>query len=233
MLSKNKIIMAKKNKTEDQFEQVEEAVSKTEQYIIDNQKSIMTIIGAIIAIIVLFKAYQNFYILPLEKEAQTDIYMAELYFQKDSFNLALDGDGQYAGFLEIADDYGSTNVGKLANYYAGLCYLNIGEYEDAIEYLEDFSSNDIILSSLALGCIGDAYMELGDIDNAMDAYEDAVANSNNKFTAPRYMMKLAMIYELNGDYSEALDLYETIKKDFKESIEASGIEKYIARAEGR
>tara|TARA_B100000427_G_C15474320_1_gene580010 strand:- start:584 stop:1261 length:678 start_codon:yes stop_codon:yes gene_type:complete len=225
--------MAKKNKTEDQFEQVEEAVSKTEQYIIDNQKSIMTIIGAIIAIIVLFKAYQNFYILPLEKEAQTDIYMAELYFQKDSFNLALDGDGQYAGFLEIADDYGSTNVGKLANYYAGLCYLNIGEYEDAIEYLEDFSSNDIILSSLALGCIGDAYMELGDIDNAMDAYEDAVANSNNKFTAPRYMMKLAMIYELNGDYSEALDLYETIKKDFKESIEASGIEKYIARAEGR
>ena len=76
-------------------------------------------------------------------------------------------------------------------------------------------------------------MELGDIDNAMDAYEDAVANSNNKFTAPRYMMKLAMIYELNGDYSEALDLYETIKKDFKESIEASGIEKYIARAEGR
>ena len=225
--------MAKKNKTEDQFEQVEEAVSKTEQYIIDNQKSIMTIIGAIIAIIVLFKAYQNFYILPLEKEAQTDIYMAELYFQKDSFNLALDGDGQYAGFLEIADDYGSTNVGKVANYYAGLCYLNIGEYEDAIEYLEDFSSNDIILSSLALGCIGDAYMELGDIDNAMDAYEDAVANSNNKFTAPRYMMKLAMIYELNGDYSEALDLYETIKKDFKESIEASGIEKYIARAEGR
>ena len=225
--------MAKKNKTEDQFEQVEEVVSKTEQYIIDNQNSIIKIIGAIIAIIVLFKAYQNFYILPLEKEAQTDIYMAELYFQKDSFNLALDGDGQYAGFLEIADDYGSTNVGKLANYYAGLCYLNIGEYEDAIEYLEDFSSNDIILSSLALGCIGDAYMELGDIDNAMDAYEDAVANSNNKFTAPRYMMKLAMIYELNGDYSEALDLYETIKKDFKESIEASGIEKYIARAECR
>ena len=130
--------MAKKKKTEDQFEQVEQALSKTEQYIVDNQKSIMTIIGAIVAIVVLFKAYQNFYLLPLEKEAQTDIYMAELYFQKDSFNLALDGDGQYAGFLDIADDYGSTNVGKLANYYAGICYLHLGEYENAIEYLEDF-----------------------------------------------------------------------------------------------
>ncbi len=225
--------MAKKKKTEDQFEQVEQALSKTEQYIVDNQKSIMTIIGAIVAIVVLFKAYQNFYLLPLEKEAQTDIYMAELYFQKDSFNLALDGDGQYAGFLDIADDYGSTNVGQLANYYAGICYLHLGEYENAIEYLEDFSSDDIILSSLALGCIGDAYLELGDSDNAMDAYEDAVSNSNNEFTAPRFMMKLAMLHELNGDYSEALELYKTIKKDFKESIEASGIEKYIARAENR
>ena len=225
--------MAKKKKTEDQFEQVEQALSKTEQYIVDNQKSIMTIIGAIVAIVVLFKAYQNFYLLPLEKEAQTDIYMAELYFQKDSFNLALDGDGQYAGFLDIADDYGSTKVGQLANYYAGICYLHLGEYENAIEYLEDFSSDDIILSSLALGCIGDAYLELGDSDNAMDAYEDAVSNSNNEFTAPRFMMKLAMLHELNGDYSEALELYKTIKKDFKESIEASGIEKYIARAENR
>ena len=159
--------------------------------------------------------------------------MAELYFQKDSFNLALDGDGQYAGFLDIVDDYGSTNVGQLANYYAGLCYLNIGEYENAIEYLEDFSSNDIILSSLALGCIGDAYMELGDIDDAMDAYEYAIENSENEFTTPRFMMKLAMIYELNGDYTEALNLYQNIKQDFKESIEASGIEKYITRSENR
>ena len=159
--------------------------------------------------------------------------MAELYFKKDSFNLALDGDGQYAGFLDIADDYGSTNIGQLANYYAGICYLHLGEYENAIEYLEDFSSDDILLSSLALGCIGDAYLELGDSDNAMDAYEDAVSNSNNEFTAPRFMMKLAMLHELNGDYSEALELYKTIKKDFKESIEASGIEKYIARAENR
>lgn len=225
--------MANKNKTEDQFAQVEQALSKTEQYIEDNQKSLMIIIGAIIGIIVLFKAYQNFYIAPLEQEAQIEIYMAELYFQKDSFNLALTGDGQYAGFLDVADEYNSTRVGELANYYAGLCYLHTGDYKNAIEYLEDFSSNDIILSSLALGCTGDAYMELSETDNAMDAYEDAIANSNNQFTAPRYMMKLAVIHELNGDHSDALEIYKAIKTDFNASSEASGIEKYISRAENR
>ena len=225
--------MANKKKTEDQFAQVEQALSKTEQYIEDNQKSLMIIVGAIVGIIVLFNAYQKLYMDPLEKEAQIDVYMAELYFQKDSFNLALNGDGQYAGFIDVADDYSSTNIGNLANYYAGLCYLNTGDYENAIEYLEDFSSDDIILSSLALGCTGDAYMELGDTENAMDAYEDAVNNSNNEFTAPRYMMKLAMTYELNGDYSNALDIYKSIKADFKDSREATGIEKYISRAKNK
>ena len=180
MHSKNKIIMAKKNKTEDQFVQVEQAVSKTEQYIIDNQKSLTTILSVIIGIIVLYNVYQNFYIKPLEEEAQSEMFMAELYFQKDSFNLALIGDGQYYGFLDIADEYSSTKVGVLANYYAGICYLQTGKYEEAIEYLIDFHSDDIILSSLALGCAGDAYMELGEIENAMDSYEDAVDNSNNE-----------------------------------------------------
>ena len=95
--------MAKKNKTEDQFIQVEQALSKTEQYLVKNQKSLMIILGAIIGLILLFKAYQKFYIEPLEEDAQIEVYMAELYFQKDSFNLALNGDVQYACFLDVAD----------------------------------------------------------------------------------------------------------------------------------
>mgnify|MGYP005629983871 FL=1 len=231
MRSKNKIIMANKNKTEDQFAQIEETLSKTEQFIEENQKSLMTIIGAIVGVVALFSVYQNFYIEPMEKEAQAEMYMAELYFQKDSFNLALNGDGQYLGFLDIADDYSSTNVGQLANYYAGLSYLHTADYDNAIEYLGDFSSDDIILSSLALGCIGDAYMELGDTDAALDAYADAVNNSANDFTAPRYMMKQAMIYTSIGDNNKALDLFKAIQSDYKTSREANGIEKYIARVE--
>lgn len=231
MRSKNKIIMANKNKTEDQFAQIEETLSKTEQFIEENQKSLMYIIGAIVGIVALFSVYQNFYIEPMEKEAQVEMYMAELYFQKDSFNLALNGDGQYLGFLDIANDYSSTNVGQLANYYAGLSYLHTADYDNAIEYLGDFSSDDIILSSLALGCIGDAYMELGDTDAALDAYADAVNNSANDFTAPRYMMKQAMIYTSIGDNNKALDLFKAIQSDYKTSREANGIEKYIARVE--
>ena len=223
--------MANKNKTEDQFAQIEETLTRTEQFIEENQKSLMTIVGTIVGIVALFSVYQNFYIAPMEEEAQAEMYMAELYFQKDSFNLALNGDGQYLGFLDVADDYSSTNVGQLANYYAGLCYLNTADFDNAIEYLGDFSSDDIVLSSLALGCMGDAYMELGDVDAALDAYASAVSNSSNDFTAPRYMMKQAMIYTSNGDNNKALDLFKAIQSDYKTSREANGIEKYIARVE--
>jgi len=226
--------MAKKrNKTEDQFAKIEETLSKTEQYIEDNQKNLVRIVGAIVAVIALFIGYQKFYVAPMEKEAQADMFMAELYFQKDSFNLALNGDGQYLGFIDIADEYGSTKPGKLANYYAGLSYLHTGDFENAIEYLNDFSSDDIILSSLALGCIGDAYMELGDTDNALSYYEDAASYTDNEFTTPRYMLKQAMIHESNSDYADALALYKGIEADYKSSREGNGIEKYIARAENR
>ena len=166
----------------------------------------------------------------MERSAQVEIYMAEIYFQKDSFALALNGDRQYPGFLDVADEYRATKVGNLANYYAGLCYLNIGDYKNSIHYLKNFSSDDIILSSLAKGCTGDAYMELGKTKNAKEAYQDAISNSNNEFTTARYMMKLAMIYELDKDFKNALEIYKNIKKYLKGSPEAYGIEKYIARA---
>ena len=226
--------MAKKgNKTDDQFAQIEETLSKTEQYIENNQGNLVRIVGAIVVVIALFIGYQKLYIAPMEQEAQVDMFMAELYFQKDSFNLALNGDGQYLGFIDIADEYSSTKPGKLANYYAGLSYLNTGDFENAIEYLDDFSSDDIILSSLALGCIGDAYMELEDTDNALSYYENAASYTDNEFTTPRYMLKQAMIHESNGDYADALALYRGIEADYKSSREGNGIEKYIARAENR
>ena len=224
--------MAKKNnKTEDQFAQIEETLSKTEQYIEDNQKNLLTIVGTIVLIIALFIGYQNLYIAPMEKEAQSEMFMAELYFQKDSFNLALQGDGQYLGFIDIANEYSFTKAGSLANYYSGLAYLNLGDFENAIEYLDDFSSDDILLSTLALGCIGDAYMELADTDNALSYYEDAAEKNTNEFTTPKYMLKQAIIHEINGDVAAALVLYKGIEADYKTSLEGNGIEKYIARAE--
>ena len=109
--------------------------------------------------------------------------------------------------------------------------MNLGDFENAIEYLDDFSSDDILLSTLALGCIGDAYMELADTDNALSYYEDAAEKNTNEFTTPKYMLKQAIIHEINGDVAAALVLYKGIEADYKTSLEGNGIEKYIARAE--
>ena len=223
--------MAKKvNKADQQLANVEQVLSKTEQFIETNQKKITYVVGVFVAVIALYFGYQNMYLAPLEEDAQTEMFMAELYFQKDSFALALNGDEQYEGFLSIADDYGLTNAGNLANYYAGLCYLNLGEYENAIDYFSDFSSDDIILSSLALGCIGDCYAELDDIDTALDFYKKASKNSDNGFTNPRYLMKQARILDFQEDFDAANELYVRIKENYAESIEAQNIEKYISRS---
>ena len=223
----------KKNKTEDQFEQVEQALSKTEQFIEDNQQILVKIVGGIVLAIALVIGVKNFYLEPRSAEANSEMFMAELYFQKDSFDLALNGDGQYLGFIDIADDYGITKAGKLAKYYAGICYLNLSDYENAIDYLKSFSSSDILLSSLALGCIGDAYLELGNTKKALKFYTDASNNSDNSFTCPRFLFKQAMIHESNEDYKQALSLYKIIQSDFKTSHEGNGIEKYISRIEDR
>ena len=226
--------MAKKsNKTDDQFAQVENVLSKTEQYIEDNQNKLMKIVAAVVAVIALFIAYQNLYLEPQALEAQSEMFNAEIYFEKDSFNLALNGDGQYLGFIDIADQYSSTKQGKLANYYAGLSYLYLKDYDNAIDYLNDFKSDDIVLSSLALGSIGDAYLELDDKDKALSYYKKAANNDENSFTTPRYLMKQALILEYNNEYDGALEIYLNIQENFNESRESQNIDKYIYRAKNR
>ena len=224
--------MAKKgNKTDDQFAQIEQSLSSTEQFIEKNQKKLTTIVSSIVAVIALVIGYQKLYLAPMEENAQTDMFMAQLYFEKDSFNLALNGDGQYLGFLDIIDEYSLTKSGNLALYYTGLCYLNTGDFESAIDYLKDFSSDDAILSALALGCIGDAYMELEESDKALKYYKEAANHNENKFTTPRYLFKRAVILEANGDLENALDLYKEIEESYPLSKVGQEIEKYVSRVE--
>jgi len=226
--------MAKKNnKTDDQFAKVEGALTRTEQYVEDNQGKLMKIIGGIILVIALYVGYGKFILDPLEEDAQSQMFYAEIYFAKDSFNLALNGDGQYLGFIDIADEYSGTKPGNLANYYAGLSYLHLKDYENAIDYLKEYSSDDIILSSLAIGCIGDAYLELGEQDMALEYFQDAADNNDNEFTNPRFLMKQAVVLELQEDYEGALELYKRIKSDYKSSKEGQNVTQYISRAENR
>ncbi|MEA3445879.1 MAG: tetratricopeptide repeat protein [Bacteroidota bacterium] len=220
----------KKDSREENLEVVQDALSKTEQYIEDNQKSLMIIVGAIIAIAILYLAYTKLYIGPKEEDALSSSFMAEQYFDIDSFRLALYGDGGSAlGFLTIVEDYGMTPTGNLANYYAGICYLKMGEFDNAIEYLKSFDSGDEVISAMAYGALGDAYSEKGENSDALTYYMKA-GNKDNDFTSPMFLMKAGLIYETRGEYADALKVYEKIKKDYKQSNEGRYINKYIQRA---
>jgi tetratricopeptide (TPR) repeat protein len=211
---------------------VEEALSKSEHFIENNQKIIMIVVGVIAAIVLGYFGFKKFYLAPKEEEAQKQMFWAERYFEKDSLNLALNGDGNNIGFLDIIDEYGITKSANLAQYYVGMCYLKKGQYQDALDYLKDFDSDDQIVSSMAKGAMGDAYLELGDNDNALKYYQKAADNNDNLFTTPMYLMKAGWVYEITGNYEEALKLYERIQKDYYKSFESREIEKYIARAKG-
>ncbi len=220
--------MAKNQQHDDSFENVESALTKTEQFIENNQKLISFAAIALIVIVGGYWAFKKLYMEPLQKEAQENVFQAQQYFQTDSFNLALNGDGMNPGFIEIIDQYGSTDVGKLSEYYAGACYLNLGDYENAIDYLEGFSTNEPILKAIAQGATGDAYMGLENSDDAIKWYEKA-SKTNNELIAPVYLFKLGLLYEQSGKKEEALEAYNKIKSNYKNSAEAQQIDKYITR----
>jgi tetratricopeptide (TPR) repeat protein len=221
----------KKNSVEEPIEGVENLLSKTENYIEENQKSLTIIVTAIVVVVLGYLGYTNLYVAPLEDEARSQIYMAERYFERDSFYLALYGDGNYPGFIDIIEDYSVTQTANLARYYAGISYLRVGEYENAVDYLTRFDSRDQLVSPVALGAIGDAYVELGELDKAASFYNKAARRRANEFTSPIYWMKAGMVYEELGKYNRALEAYENIKEDYPESTEGRQIEKYIARVQ--
>ncbi len=222
--------MSKKDEQAEQnIEAVENALSRTEQYIENNQKSLSVIVAAIFIIIGGYMAFNKFYVDPMQAEAQVQMFPAEQYFEKDSFNLALNGDGNAIGFLDIIDEYSLTSSGNLASYYAGICYLHTGQYEDAIDYLEKFDADDKMISALAISAIGDAYAELGENSNARDYYLKASKMNPNNFTTPIYLYKAGLLSEELGENEKALEAYTQLETDFPESNEGRKVEKFIAR----
>lgn len=218
-------------KQEDGFEHLEDALTSSEQFIEKNQKMIVNVIVALMIIIGVYFGYQKFISEPKAVEASNQIFGAQNYFAKDSFNLALNGDGNILGFIEIADKYSSTPSGNLANYYAGLSYLYTGEYENAIKYLKKFSSDDLLMNNMAIANIGDAYMQLGDYKKASEHYTKAAATKTNEFSTPIFLMKSGMAAEKAGDFKSALNSYEQIEREYPNSPEARDIEKYIERTQ--
>jgi tetratricopeptide (TPR) repeat protein len=224
--------MAKKKAQQaDNLQELESALTKTERFIEENQKPITYVVGAIILIVIAYLGFTRFYLQPREKEAQSQMFMAENYFERDSFNLAINGDGNYLGFLDIIDDYGMTKSANLAKYYTAISYLHLGQYEDALDYLKRFKTKDLLLGPIAEGAKGDASLELGDMDAALKHYRKAYKMNDNELTTPVYMMKAAKLLESMDELEDALALYKEIKEKYPETTEGQNVDKYIARVE--
>lgn len=221
--------MAKKVKDDpERMKNVEQTLTKTEQFLESNYKSLSIVLGIIVALVALFWL-GRMYLNKRNAEAQSQMYQAERYLEMDSLYLALNGDGNYLGFLDIANDYKLTNAGNLAKYSAGVCYLHLGQFDEAIEMFKKYRKKDKILGSLAIGATGDAYVELGEVEKGISKYLEAAEFGGNSFNTPLFLMKAGELHELNGNYAEALELYERIHDEYPESTEGSSIEKYIAR----
>ncbi len=220
--------MAEKHQ-EETIADVDKLYTQSEDFFEKNKKSIGIVGVVIVALVGGFLAYNNLYKKPRVQEAKELIWKAQYYFEIDSLDKAINGDGANYGFEYIANEYGNTPSGNLAHYYLGVCYLNQGQYEAAIQNFKSSDLDDKIVGAIAKGGIADALVELGDYEQALSYYDKAVSHNDNNFSAPLYLMKKGILLEEMGQYADALDAYKTIKKEYPESAEGQDIEKHIAK----
>ncbi|MCX2681551.1 tetratricopeptide repeat protein [Galbibacter sp. EGI 63066] len=225
--------------TAEVFSTLDESAGKTEEWVSRNQKYILGGIGVVVLVVLGFLGYQQFILKPKEAEASNEMFFAQQYFDeavnstaKDSlYGLALNGaEGKY-GLLDIIANYSGTKAANLAYYSAGMAYLNTQQYDEAIKYLQDFKSDDEILGALAKGGIGDAFVQLGQEEDAVGYYEKAIAHADNAFTTPKFLFKAGVIIMQNGNADKALRYFNRIKNDYPDSEEGRAIDIYIGRAE--
>lgn len=225
--------MAKKKQTvEDQnLENVQEALNTTSAWIEKNQNKLTWAVTIIVAIVVGVLALNTYVIKPKAVEVSNENAKAVTYFMQGNWEKALNGDdAECIGFQAIADEYKCYQGGKLAALYAGICYYQLGQYEDAAAYLSKFSADDLTIEPAALQLLGDAYVQLEEYGKAAKAFE-AAAKSGNDIIAPMSLKKAGFVHLELGNKVAAKKAFETIKVDYPASTEAQDIEKYIAIAE--
>jgi TolA-binding protein len=232
--SKNFESMAKKDNSGIEIIESADALKKeffkAEGFLEKNSKLLTIVGGGLLAIVALYFGY-NYYTQTQEKEAQTALYDAVFSFEADSLNAALKGQGGNEGLLSVADNFGSTKAGKLANLYAGIALMNQSKFKEAIERLDNFSSSDEVVQGKAYALIGDCYMETKATQDAITYYKKAVDFKPNKFATPGYMMKLATAYTEAKDNKGALDVYASIIDQYPASQEVVMAKKYKSRLE--
>ena len=227
--------MAKKKeefvKQDEQLEEVNEALTGAGKWIEDHANLLTWIVCGIAVVVMGVIAINNYVIKPHAQEASNENAKAAAYFMAGDFDKALNGDdAECIGFAAIADEYKHYQQGELAALYAGICYFEKGEYEEAAKYLKRFDADDVNIDPAAHQLLGDAYVELQEYGKAAKAFEAAAA-SGNELIAPMSLKKAGLVYMHEGQKAKALKAFQAIKENYPSSAEAQDIDKYIAVAQ--
>ena len=223
--------MAQRKKSKKQEEvliDITEVTGQAEDFFEKHQKQILIGVTALVVIVGGYLLYSNLFQKPRQKEAVEQMAQAEWQFQRDSFNLALaNPGGGFPGFADIVKKYGGTAAGNAATYYAGISCLNMGQFDAAISYLEDFSPKGELLPAMKHGALGDAWAEKGELDKALGLYEKAANSEDNEVLTPYYLKKVALLSQKQGKNDGAIKAWEKIKNDYPTAPEAREAEKYL------
>ncbi|MDR0866752.1 MAG: tetratricopeptide repeat protein [Candidatus Symbiothrix sp.] len=210
---------------------VGEILSRTDQFIDKHLKQILIVAGAIVVIVIGIIVYHQYILKPKEDKARAELFPSQNYFANQQWALALNGDSiESIGFLDIIHEYGGTQSANLAKAYAGICQFQLGNYEEALKNLKSYSGKDQLFAAQITGAIGDCEVNLGKVKEGIASFNKAAAKADNSLLSPVYLNKAAIAYESLEDYKAALDIYQTIKTKYPESMEASTIDKNIERA---
>lgn len=210
---------------------VDEALSTSEAFLLKNKNLLLGVVIALVVIVGGYLGYKHFISEPKEQKASEAIFKGEQYFGEDNFEVALKGDSLgYAGFVKLADQFSGTDAGNLANAYAGLCYAQLGKYEDAIKYLDKFSGNDLLVAPAVMGALGNCYAQVGQLDKAVATLLKAAEHANSMSLSPIYLIQAGQILEKQGKNAEAVNAYKQVKNKYGNSYQAMDIDKYIERA---
>ncbi len=216
---------------EKNLENINEALTSSEQFIEKNQNAIMIGLGVVIVIVLAVLAYHNLYLKPKNEKAQTAIYKGERYFQNQQDSLALFGDGNdYIGFEEIMNQFGGTKTADLAQAYAGISYSRIGDNEKALNYLNKFKGGDKLITPAITGAIGDVYMNLGESDKAVNNFLKAAKAADDNMLSPIFYKKAGLAYLHAQNFDKAIETFQMIKKSYMNSPEGQEADKYIEQA---
>ena len=226
--------MSKKQKEvnpEKNLENINEALTSTEQFIEKNQNAIMIGLGVIIVVVLAVLAYHNLYLKPKNENAQAAIYKGERYFQNQQDSLALFGNGNdYIGFEEVMNQFGGTKTADLAKAYAGISYSRLGDNEKALNYLTKFKGGDKLITPAVTGAIGDVFMNLGNSDKAVNQFLKAAKDADDNMLSPIYYKKAGLAYLHAQNYDKAIETFEKIKNTYLNSPEGQEADKYIEQA---